>query len=66
MLAQFYRANQLAYTTGNAASIDDMNKAQYYEAKAAELMQTYRAWVQSTKVSINIANCYAIVGPDHW
>jgi len=64
MLAQYYRANQLAYTTGNAASIDDMNKAQYYEAKAADLMQKYKAWVQSTKVSINVNDCFAIIGSE--
>lgn len=61
MLAQYYRDNQLAYSTAGGVSVDDMNKAREYEAKAKELWDEYKAWAMTSKAVNNVSSFFGII-----
>lgn len=50
--AHFYRRNRLAHSAGGV-QVDDLNKAQEYEAKGKELWDDYKQWVLMKKVQVN-------------
>jgi hypothetical protein len=60
--AQWYRNNHLTYNAGGVA-VDDLNKAQECEQIADKIWDgEYKPWVQSQRVSINMAECFGDVG----
>lgn len=51
--AHFYRRNRLQFQAQGGIGVDDLNKAKEYDAKAIELWEDYRKFVQWTKVRAN-------------
>ena len=55
--AEHYRRNKLPYNAGGTA-IDDKNKAPEYDARGDGLIQEWRSFVRSQKISDNLAGAY--------
>tara|TARA_B100000700_G_C14975832_1_gene823841 strand:- start:335 stop:1195 length:861 start_codon:yes stop_codon:yes gene_type:complete len=51
--AEHYRRNRLAYSAGGM-QVDDKNKANDYEQKAAQMKQEWERFARSKKVSLNL------------
>ena len=59
--AEHYRRNRLQYSAGGM-QIDDKNKANEYEQKAAQMKQEWEQFVRTKKVSLNLSAGYSEVG----
>lgn len=57
MAAHWYRRNQANFQTQGGVGLDDLNKADQYERKAAQKWEAYKEWVKMDKVSRNAAAC---------
>lgn len=61
LVAEWYRKNHLPYQAGGI-SVDDMAKAQDYEAAYQAHWKTYTDWVRGTKIQLNQDACWGAVG----
>lgn len=55
--AEYYRKNHLRYQAAGVVA-DDLDKANDYDKKAADLWATYRDWVHRTKIKLNVEAAY--------
>lgn len=58
---EHYRRNRLAYSAGGT-QIDDKNKANEYEQKAAQMKQEWEQFARTKKVSLNLNAGYGGIG----
>jgi hypothetical protein len=57
--AEYYRKNHLRYQAAGVAA-DDLDKANDYEKKAAEIWASYKEFAHNMKIKINIEAAYGI------
>jgi hypothetical protein len=64
LAAEYYRKNHLQYQAGGVA-VDDLNKANDYEAIANAIWQEFTAWARSKKVALNLNEGWGVAESEY-